>query len=114
MRACALGLLLTAICSTAQTTKTDIPRLHDEKPDLNGVWDIPYTPDMARGVPGGLPLTPLGAEDFKNYDPVKFDYTGHCLPAGLTRLCRWVIRPQVSCCPSGQVSKALRRAPIII
>jgi len=86
MRACLLGLLLTAISSTAQTAKTDIPRLHDEKPDLNGVWDIPYTPDMARGVPGGLPLTPLGAEDFKNYDPVKFDYTGHCLPAGLTRL----------------------------
>jgi len=86
MRAYVLGILLSAVLSTAQTAKTDIPRLHDEKPDLNGVWNIPYTNDMARGVPGGLPFTPLGAEDFKNYDPAKFDYTGHCLPAGLTRL----------------------------
>jgi hypothetical protein len=72
--------------STAQTAKPEIPHLYDGKPDLSGVWDIPYTPDMGRGVQGGLPFTPVGADDFKNYDPAKFDYTGHCLPAGLTRL----------------------------
>ena len=86
MRACVLGFLLTTVVATAQTAKPEIPRLHDGKPDLNGVWDIPYTNDMGRGVAGGLPFTPLGADDFKNYDPAKFDYTGHCLPAGLTRL----------------------------
>ena len=41
---------------------------------------------MGRGVQGGLPFTPAGADDFKSYDPAKFDYTGHCLPPGLTRL----------------------------
>jgi hypothetical protein len=86
MRISVLGFLLCAVVGTAQTAKTESPRLYDGKPDLNGVWDIPYTNDMGRGVPGGLPFTPLGADDFKNYDPAKFDYTGHCLPAGLTRL----------------------------
>jgi hypothetical protein len=86
MRRYLTGLLLTAAMAAAQTPQKEIPRLYDGKPDLNGVWDIPYTADMSRGVPGGLPFTPEGAADFKNYDPSKFDYTGHCLPAGLTRL----------------------------
>ena len=30
-------------CSlSAQTTNTDLPRLYDGKPDLNGVWDIHF------------------------------------------------------------------------
>src|SRR5690242_13247615 len=86
MRRYLTGLLLLAAMAAAQTPQKEIPRLYDGKPDLNGVWDIPYTADMSRGVPGGLPFTPEGAADFKNYDPSKFDYTGHCLPAGLTRL----------------------------
>ena len=86
MRKCVLVLLLGTMVAAAQTAKSEIPRLPDGKPDLNGVWDIPYTNDMGRGVPGGLPFTPLGADDFKKYDPTNFDYTGHCLPAGLTRL----------------------------
>ena len=35
--------------------------------------------------PGDLPYTPAGAEKFKTYDAGKFDYTGHCLPQGMTR-----------------------------
>jgi hypothetical protein len=61
-----------------------VPRLPDGKPDLTGVWDIPYVPDMSRGI-GPLPFTAWGEADFKAYDPSKFDYTAHCLPAGLTR-----------------------------
>jgi hypothetical protein len=61
-----------------------IPRLPDGKPDLTGVWEIPYVQDMSRGI-GPLPFTPWGEENFKAYDPSKFDYTAHCLPAGLTR-----------------------------
>ena len=74
---------------TAQST--DIPRLPNGKPDLNGVWDRPYVPDMSRDAgpaqkgPGTIPFTPEYAQIFKNYDPAKFDYTGHCLPEGLTR-----------------------------
>jgi hypothetical protein len=68
----------------------EIPRLPNGERDLNGVWERPYVPDMARRGkdqegPGTLPFTPWGAQTFKNYDVTKFDYTGHCLPQGLTR-----------------------------
>jgi len=61
-----------------------VPRLPDGKPDLTGVWDIPYVPDMSKRI-GPLPYTAWGEANFKSYDPSKFDYTAHCLPAGLTR-----------------------------
>jgi hypothetical protein len=60
------------------------PRTSEGKPDLSGLWNIPYVPDMSKGI-GPLPFTAWGAENFKQYDPAKFDYTAHCLPAGLTR-----------------------------
>jgi hypothetical protein len=67
-----------------------IPRLPDGKPDLNGVWERPYVSDMSRSArnqqgAGELPFTPWGKDTFQSYDPGKFDYTGHCLPQGLTR-----------------------------
>lgn len=82
-----LGLLATwAPAQTNPSSQATIPRLPDGRPDLNGVWQIPYTPDMSKGLEGGLPFTAWGAADFEAYDAEKFDYTGHCLPAGLTRL----------------------------
>ncbi len=70
--------------------QSSIPRMPDGKPNLNGVWQHPYVPDMSKDGKdqkgaGELPFTPWGADNFKNYDPAKFDYTGHCLPFGLMR-----------------------------
>jgi len=70
---------------SAPAATTEIPRLPDGHPDLNGVWQIPYTPDMSRALGGKLPYTARGEAEWKAYDPAKFDYTGHCLPPGLTR-----------------------------
>jgi len=89
------------------------PRMPDGKPDLQGVWQRPYTPDMSRNgrgqmgyaeppfTPGDsparrdemhragnwaeLPFTPAGLEDWKTYDPTNGDYTGSCLPFGMSR-----------------------------
>jgi hypothetical protein len=72
------------------TAAAAIPRQPDGKPDLTGVWQRPYVPDMSRNAKdqvgaGALPFTDEGAAIFKAYDPSKFDYTGRCLPQGLTR-----------------------------
>jgi len=71
--------------------QTNIPRLPNGKPDFSGVWEHPFVPDMEVNTPnqegaGPLPFTPEGAAIFKKYDAGRFDYTGRCLPMGLTRL----------------------------
>lgn len=81
-------VFLTSTCICAQTNS--IPRMPDGKPNLNGIWDHPYVPDVTKDGAnqkgaGELPFTPWGADNFKNYDVSKFDYTGHCLPFGLMR-----------------------------
>lgn len=96
-------LLALAIPMVAQTpapakasASSSIPRMADGKPDLSGVWDHPYVPDMARSTkngalmsqegPGKLPFTPAAQAEFDKYDPaVQGDYTGACLPFGYLR-----------------------------
>jgi hypothetical protein len=79
-----------ALIGSASGQTSAIPRMPDGKPNLNGIWDHPYVPDVSKDGKdqkgaGELPFTPAGADNFKNYDVSKFDYTGHCLPFGLMR-----------------------------
>jgi len=56
------------------------------KPDLNGVWQRPYTPDIERASGSPLPYTEWGKQQFDSYNPAKDgDYTGSCLPFGHVR-----------------------------
>lgn len=66
------------------------PRMPSGKPDLNGIWDRPYVPDMTRNGPNQqgfaeLPFTASGLANWKSYDPADGDYTGSCMPFGLSR-----------------------------
>jgi len=66
------------------------PRTPSGKVDFSGVWEKPYVPDMTKDGKGqkgwaDLPFTPWGAAEWKAYDAAEGDYTGSCLPFGMTR-----------------------------
>ena len=66
------------------------PRTASGKVDFSGVWQKPYVPDMTQDGPNQkgfavLPFTPWGEANWKSYDAANGDYTGACLPFGMSR-----------------------------
>jgi hypothetical protein len=53
-------------------------------PDFNGVWVMPYTPDLARAFKAPLPFTEFGEKQFKEHTGAD-DPHGFCQPTGPTR-----------------------------
>lgn len=89
-------LLLAITCSVAtwgqrfQPLTGPVPRTADGKPDLSGVWEHTFVPDMTKDAPNQkgtaeLPFTDWGLNEWKNYHAENGDYTGACLPFGLSR-----------------------------
>jgi hypothetical protein len=89
--AIAVGLPPAALAQKAYQPPTGpTPRTASGKVDFSGVWEKPYVPDMTKdgkdqkGV-GELPFTPWGQAEWTRYDAAEGDYTGACLPFGMTR-----------------------------
>ena len=86
------ALLLAGAVSVAAAQPTAVrdTRLKSGAANLNGVWDVPYVPDMTltatnqRGT-SELPFTPEGLAEWKSYDAADGDYTGSCMPFGFSR-----------------------------
>ena len=79
---CALWVFAPA--AGAQSVVINVP---NTTPDLSGVWQAPYTPNLAKPLGHELPMTALGAQRFKANqnrheadDPSSF-----CLPVGPAR-----------------------------
>jgi hypothetical protein len=121
--ACLLAVLLVQMPQVAAQTSGGTPevvppsgptpRLPNGHPDLTGIWNPPYVPDMTRngrrqqgyaeppftagdtpqvrqdlrskGNYAELPFTASGLENWKTYDPANGDYTATCLPYGFSR-----------------------------
>jgi hypothetical protein len=54
-------------------------------PDLNGVWQRPYVPNMEQGAGEPLPYTEWGRRQWESYNAEEGDYTGACFPFGHNR-----------------------------
>ena len=65
------------------------PHLPNGKPSMSGVWGQVRRADVTDPkIPGyvkELPYTEWGKKQWDSYDAAKGDYTGTCLPFGLSR-----------------------------
>jgi hypothetical protein len=80
---CAAALLL-ALVDVDARVRAHVATQPSKVPDLNGLWQGPYTPNLADAYGKPLPFTPLGAEQWSKVDTAN-DPTGFCLPVGPAR-----------------------------
>jgi hypothetical protein len=80
--------MLVVVVALASTTAGATGQSAIQQPsnasDLNGLWQGPYTPNLADAYGKALPFTALGAERWAKVDTAT-DPTGFCLPVGPAR-----------------------------
>jgi hypothetical protein len=77
---------LVAITLAAQSiaAKAEKTSASTSIPDMSGVWQAPYTPDITKPLGHDLPYTPLGLERFQKVVHAD-DPSSYCLPVGPAR-----------------------------
>jgi hypothetical protein len=80
----AVAIAITTAASASAVLAQPANRSPSGPRDLSGLWQGPYTPDLARAYGKELPFTPHGLARWKAVDTAR-DPTGFCLPVGPAR-----------------------------
>jgi len=81
MRFGPIGCAAVLLCACASA---ESPRTAGGKPDFNGNWSLPYTPNMAKEI-GELPFSAEGKAAYGQIN-TQYDPTGFCLLPGIPRM----------------------------
>lgn len=78
-------LLSASLAAQPMNAKAEKSASSASIPDLTGVWQSPYTPDLTKPLGHDLPYTPFGLDRFTHVVHAD-DPSSYCLPVGPARL----------------------------
>jgi hypothetical protein len=78
------ALVASTLAAQSIAAKAEKTSASTSIPDMSGVWQAPYTPDITKPLGHDLPYTPLGLERFQKVVHAD-DPSSYCLPVGPAR-----------------------------